>query len=491
MLDTTELVEIIASDFYHDKLDLSERSVNVLGSPWSQMPEVKYVRRLYEGGTLGRKVRLFVTFLSAMDRARDSESLWNAGFNLFNSLPELFDPVTISAISIDTLFNRLKDSNVSQRHQADVNAWWTIAHSLTSEYPSSVQKVIDDGIGDAKDLLRDLKSNDHIGRPRFPLLRGPKIGAMWVRILANPGKAKIDRIDLIPVAVDIHVCRVTENLGVTGRQRLVAEKDRGIIQSVWRDASATAKFGGPSGIGDTCAALDPALWYFGKFGCSHCEKVGQRVPISRACSHCQFPISTQRYLGSGISSNLTSVRESHSEASFIEPAMKQNDSNWLVNQQHQLNRKSNMFFKKDLQVKYWAKLLKVIDAVGGPYSNKPRKPQEQNWMNYSVGHSNIAIYIFIGRNKNGKSDNISVELTTNDHGKSIFKNLERQKKEIEKELGYKLEWQERPNYIESRVCIFLDATDAYDPSDWARQHQWFTERLNDMYRVFFPRVEVL
>ena len=491
MPDTTELVEIIASDFYHDKLDLSERSVDVLGSPWSQMPEVKYVRRLYEGGTPGRKVRLFVTFLSAMDRARDSESLWNAGFNLFNSLPELFDPITISAISIDTLFNRLKDSNVSQRHQADVNAWWTIAHTLTSEYPSSVQKVIDDGIGDAEDLLRDLKSNDHIGRPRFPLLRGPKIGAMWVRILANPGKAKIDRIDLIPVAVDIHVCRVTENLGVTGRQRLVAEKDRGIIQSVWRDASATAKFGGPSGIGDTCAALDPALWYFGKFGCSHCEKVGQRVPISRACSHCQFPISTQRYLGSGISSNLTSVRESHSKASSIAPATQQNDHNQLLKQHHRLNRNSNLSHKQILQVEYWVELQQVLDATGGPYSKKRRKPQPQNWMSYSVGRSSIVIYIFIGRNKNGKSDNISVELTMNDHGKVIFKNLERQKEEIEKELGYELAWEERPNAKESRICIFLSAADAYDPSDWERQHQWFTKRLNEVHRVFFPRAEVL
>lgn len=296
MPDTTELAEIIASDFYHDRLDLSERSADVHSRPWSQMPEAKYVRQLYDGGTPRRKVRLFVTLLSAMNRARDSYLLWNAGFNLFNSHPEFFDPVTISAISTDTLFDRLKDSKVSQKHPDDVKAWRAIAHSLTSEYPSSVQKVIDDGIGNAEDLLQDLKSKDHIGQLRFPLLRGPKISAMWMRILANPGKAKIDRIDIIPVAVDIHICRVTENLGVTGRQRLDATKDRGIIQSVWRDAVATAKIGGPSGIRDTCAALDPALWYFGKFGCSHCKKVGQRVPISRACGHCQFPTSTQRSL---------------------------------------------------------------------------------------------------------------------------------------------------------------------------------------------------
>ena len=38
---------------------------------------------------------------------------------------------------------------------------------------------------------------------------------MWVRMLSNPGGAKIDRIDAIPVTVDVPVRRLTENLGVT------------------------------------------------------------------------------------------------------------------------------------------------------------------------------------------------------------------------------------------------------------------------------------
>lgn len=43
---------------------------------------------------------------------------------------------------------------------------------------------------------------------------------------------------------------------------------------------------------DTCAALDPALRLFGKFGCSHCEKVDRAVPICRACNHCRLRVST-------------------------------------------------------------------------------------------------------------------------------------------------------------------------------------------------------
>lgn len=62
-----------------------------------------------------------------------------------------------------------------------------------------------------------------------------------------------------------------------------------MIQSAWRSAVSSAALGGPSGIGGTCGALDPALWIFGKFGCSHCEQVGRRSPISSACLHCRYP----------------------------------------------------------------------------------------------------------------------------------------------------------------------------------------------------------
>ena len=141
MPNAAELAEQIAGDFYGNRLDLSERGIDVPDSLWWQVPEVKYVRKLYESGTSGRDVRLFVTFLSAMDRARDSELVWSAGFDLFNSHPELFDPISISAMSEDSLFNRLTDGQVSQRHSVDVNAWRTIARSLMSDYRCSVQKV--------------------------------------------------------------------------------------------------------------------------------------------------------------------------------------------------------------------------------------------------------------------------------------------------------------------------------------------------------------
>ena len=457
MPNAAELAEKIAGDFYGNRLDLSERVIDVPDGLWWQVPEVKYVRKLYESGTSGRDVRLFVTFLSAMDRARDSELVWSAGFDLFQSHPELFDPISVSAMSEDSLFNRLTDGQVSQRHSVDVNAWRTIARSLVSDRRCSVQKVIEDGVGNAEDLLRDLSSIDRAGRPRFPLLKGRKIGLMWIRILANPGQANICRINIIPVAVDVHVCRVTENLRVAGRSELDPERDRKTIQRVWRHAVENSEIGGPTGIENTGAALDPALWFFGKHGCSHCKKSGRRVPISSACRGCRFQ----------------------------EPAIAQKISNLPKNQRVRYEHST----KRSTKQAYWAELQQVIDSIGGPYSNRPRKPQEANWMSYSVGHGDVVLYIFISRRKHGRNDNISVELTTTN--KDVYRNLAGQRMTIEKELGYELEWQERPNSKESRICVSLASADAGKPQDWKRQHQWFAERMNEFHSVFSRRVKVL
>lgn len=284
--EVARLAELIASDYYDNRLELSARG-KVTGSPWSRMPEVGWVRALRRSGAPDRTVRLFLTFIAAMDRARDATRLWRAGVGLYGSHPDLFEPAVVAAVPVSELRELLAAFGVSQRHEPDSDAWSSIAHSLASG-DGPIRRVIDCGVGDARDLLADLQTYDEAGRPRFPLLKGPKIGPMWVRMVANPGGAQIDRIDMIPVAVDVHVRRVTENLGVTDTRGRSLRASKPVIQSAWREAVAKARVGGPARIEGTCAALDPALWFFGMHGCRHCESAGQRIPIGRACDQCQL-----------------------------------------------------------------------------------------------------------------------------------------------------------------------------------------------------------
>ena len=278
------LATIITRDFYEGRLDLSERGMTA--APWSEMPEVKCAAKLFGSGESPRTVRRFLTFIAALDRARDSNRLWLAGYELFRLHPDIFGPQRGSGVTHDRLLELLKASGVSQRHRPDTDAWHGVAHTLAREPDSAVSLVVERGLGDAKELLEDLKRPNRGGRARFPLLRGAKVGPVWIRIMVDPGRARISRLHLIPVGVDVQVRRATDNLGVTSTQGPLTHRVKRVIENAWQEAVAFTDIGGPEALCGTCAALDAVLWFFGKYGCSHCEKVGRRVPISEACDSC-------------------------------------------------------------------------------------------------------------------------------------------------------------------------------------------------------------
>ena len=210
-VEARRLATIITRDFYEGRLDLSNRGMTA--PSWSDIPEVKYAELLFASGRSRRTVRLFLTFVMALDRARDSEQLWRAGFELFRSKPVLFEPSSVSGMSHDDLRDLLRARKVSQRHGPDADAWRRIAQTLVREEECAVHRVIAHGVADAEQLLSDLRRPNRRGRARFPFLRGPKIGPVWVRIMANPGLATINGLDSIPVSVDVQVRRVTRTLG--------------------------------------------------------------------------------------------------------------------------------------------------------------------------------------------------------------------------------------------------------------------------------------
>ena len=78
-----------------------------------------------------------------------------------------------------------------------------------------------------------------------------------------------------------------------------------------------------------------------------------------------------------------------------------------------------------------------------------------------------------------------------ENAKERFKILKPQKDEIERELGYSLEWEELPTKQPSRIAYYLRDVDLWDEADWPRQHKWLAENLNKMLRVFTPRVQKL
>ncbi|HZY30931.1 MAG TPA: hypothetical protein VFF86_04740 [Candidatus Methylomirabilis sp.] len=277
----------ITRAFMAGAFDLSRRS-SPPSPGWDGMPEVLVTQRLRAAGTGDAEIRLFITFTAAMDRARDADRLWNASARLFQDRHWPYLPEEVVRQSTERLMADLRSYGVSQRHTVDAGGWHKIAQSLGNPRLSgSVRAAIYDGKGDAKDLLKTLRAVD-AGDPRFPLLRGPKIGVMWVRMLAYPGGACISSLGELDVAVDVQVRKVSEYLGVTRTRGQDLERVRTLIQRVWAEDVRRHGAEGPGPLANTPAAVDPALWFYGKWGCTKCEQARRKIPISDICRECRF-----------------------------------------------------------------------------------------------------------------------------------------------------------------------------------------------------------
>jgi hypothetical protein len=251
---------------------------------WEGMPEVRAATVVRAAGGDHAAVRRVLTLTAAMDRARDADALWLAAAALYTDEPWVFDPAALVERR-DEVDRLLRAYRVSQRHGPDSTAWRAIGRSLCS--PGIVRDAVDGGHGDAVELLVALRREDE-----FPTLRGPKVGPMWVRMLADPGGATITRLDSLPVAVDVQVKRVSEYLGVSDSHGHSPSQAKSAIQAAWMDDVTTHGCEGPGQLRDTCAALDPALWFWAKWGCTTCESLGRKSPIAAACRHCRFPRRT-------------------------------------------------------------------------------------------------------------------------------------------------------------------------------------------------------
>ena len=279
----------ITEMFMRKQLDLSARPKSP-SIGWEGMPEVRAASALRGSGASAADVRLFLTFNAAMDRARDADTLANAAVAMWRAEPWTVQPLDITRRPLTDLADTLRRFGVSQRHMADAFAWRVIAETLADPSAAPATRgAIHDGAADARVLLEEVTSRSGAATQRFPLLGGPKISALWIRLLAHPGGAQITSLEIVPVAVDVQVRKVTEYLGVTDTGGLPLEDVRAAIQETWARDVAEHGAAGPDGIDGTPGALDPALWFYAKWGCTYCEHVKGRMQVSPLCDECRFP----------------------------------------------------------------------------------------------------------------------------------------------------------------------------------------------------------
>ena len=140
-----------------------------------------------------------------------------------------------------------------------------------------------------------------------------------------------------------------------------------------------------------------------------------------------------------------------------------------------------------MQRAYWDALHGVLNEVGGPVSGN-RKAQPQSWMAYSIGRTGFHLGAVMGRPKR----RIRSELyLAGPKAKASFRLLHEEKEDIERDLGYPIEWEELRAGTDSRIAVYRHDVDPGDENDWPRQHQWLASKLNELHRVFAQRIREL
>ncbi len=150
------------------------------------------------------------------------------------------------------------------------------------------------------------------------------------------------------------------------------------------------------------------------------------------------------------------------------------------------NPRNDLTPTQQLYLEYWTTLREFLEERNGVI--RPVKPLPRYWMPFAVDQSNF----WLSASTSVKGQRLCVSLTLRDpNAKPHFYLLERDKVDIEKEIGAELEWGGKYEQKQSYISLFLYETNLEDRHDWNRQHQWLCEQLETFHKVFSPRVKEL
>lgn len=215
----------------------------------------------------------FLTLTISVDYMRDAMELWRAARGAWRDATTryLFEPAVVAQTSTEKLKADLVRTGLALRPNRDGNAWGTISRTLTRKWKSDVKTFLADCGFDGPTILtrlhRDGAWSASGWTPDFPLLRGPKIGPLWVRTLRDNALLKLSGLEDVPIPVDVHVMRATLCSGaIRGRYCGSLETIKHAVRDVWR--TATKGLQHPDGRPMIPLDVDEPLWTLSRLGCS-------------------------------------------------------------------------------------------------------------------------------------------------------------------------------------------------------------------------------
>ncbi|MBA2868871.1 DUF4268 domain-containing protein [Methanococcus maripaludis] len=132
---------------------------------------------------------------------------------------------------------------------------------------------------------------------------------------------------------------------------------------------------------------------------------------------------------------------------------------------------------KALQLEFWESFKEYVEDKGLNF--KLRKPRPQHWYDISYGNSSSHLTVTVDTRTSAINcmmyieDNMDLYYKFHDH-----------KEEIEKELGFSLEWAELPGKKASKMYITRNNINFENKTAWKNYFGWITGKLELLRDVF-------
>jgi len=139
-------------------------------------------------------------------------------------------------------------------------------------------------------------------------------------------------------------------------------------------------------------------------------------------------------------------------------------------------KSSELSNTKMLQFEFWSQFKEFVNDRNE--NIKLGKAAPQHWYDIRPGFSGTHVTLTV----NSQSKQLACELYI-DNSKVLFAKLLEYKEEIESTLSEKLQWNELPNKIASRIILAKDG-DFSDKGNWDTFHEWMLHTATTFQNVF-------
>jgi hypothetical protein len=141
--------------------------------------------------------------------------------------------------------------------------------------------------------------------------------------------------------------------------------------------------------------------------------------------------------------------------------------------------------RRQQQLLFWTQLREYAQRRKSVL--KFQKPLPQHWTTLAIGRTGF----FMIATVNMQDGEVSAQLVlSSPRAKAEFRELQKQRAEIECLAGLQFEWRELPDRHQSRVDMRRSATPE-DQATWPELFAWLVDRLEVIHRVLGPRVKAL